>query len=352
AADDDAATAEATPAAAPARPTLADELRAGQQALDAFRPAEANAAFRRALALDADSAEARAGLAAVVRQQELLAELAGGTRAEAAGDLDAARAKYRQLLDQQPRFTPARTALARIDRRLADIAFEQHIVRGAGALSGGDVEQATQAYASAAALRPNDARVRDGQQRIAEIQRDRQNAADLASGTELEAAERWEEAVAHYRGVLERGADLRFAQEGLVRSERRLALDHELADYQARPERLTAPAVRQAAQRALARGTATSSDAPRLAAQLSWLRGQLDALSGPVRVELLSENNTQVSVMRVGDLGRFDTHELSLPPGQYTVIGQREGFRDVRYELKLAPGQRQAALSVQCTERI
>src|SRR5690606_15379594 len=95
AAADDAATAEATPDAAPARPTLADELRAGQQALDAFRPAEANAAFRRALALDADSAEARAGLAAVVRQQELLAALAEGTRAEAAGDLDAARAKYR-----------------------------------------------------------------------------------------------------------------------------------------------------------------------------------------------------------------------------------------------------------------
>ena len=44
--------------------------------------------------------------------------------------------------------------------------------------------------------------------------------------------------------------------------------------------------------------------------------------------------------------------ELDLPPGRYTVIGQREGFRDVRLELNLAPGQRDAALSVRCTERI
>jgi hypothetical protein len=56
--------------------------------------------------------------------------------------------------------------------------------------------------------------------------------------------------------------------------------------------------------------------------------------------------------MQVGDLGRFQVRQLSLPPGQYTVIGRREGFRDVRYVLELAPGQRETALSVQCTERI
>jgi hypothetical protein len=54
----------------------------------------------------------------------------------------------------------------------------------------------------------------------------------------------------------------------------------------------------------------------------------------------------------VGELGSFQTRRLSLPPGKYTVIGRRDGFRDVRYELSLAPGQQGAALSVRCTERI
>src|SRR5690606_30449116 len=67
-----AAIAAADAADAPALPTLADELRAGRQALDALRPAEATAAFHRALAIEADNTTAREGLAAAVRQQELL----------------------------------------------------------------------------------------------------------------------------------------------------------------------------------------------------------------------------------------------------------------------------------------
>lgn len=347
-------TTSAADAGAPALPTLADELRAGQQALEALRPAEATAAFHRALAIEADHAAAREGLAAAVRQQELLARLAEGTRAEAAGELDAARDIFRGLLLTQPQFSPARNALARVEGRLADATLEQHLGRAAEALQLGNVEAAEHAYAQAAALRAGDARVLDGQQRIAEIHRDRRNAADLATGAELEAAEHWEAAVAHYRSTLEREAGLRFAQEGLVRSERRLALDQELADYQARPQRLTAPLVRQAAQRALARGTstATADESPRLRAQLAWLRTQLEMLDEPVRLELVSDNQTEVRVLQVGALGRFEMHELNLPPGQYTIIGQREGFRDVRVELNLAPGQRQAALSVRCTEPI
>lgn len=341
--------------AGPAVPTLEDELRAGQQALAAFRPAEASAAFRRALALQAENATAREGLAAAVRQQELLAELAKGTRVEAAGELQQARAHYQSMLAGHPEFTPARNALARVEARLNDLSFEQHVAAAAEALRRGDVPEAEAAYARAAALRARDPRVIEGRQRIAEIHRDRQNAEDLAQGAELESAERWEEAVAHYARVLVRQAGLRFAQEGLARSERRLELDRELADYQARPDRLTAPSVRQAAQRALARGssTATAGGSPRLTAQLDWLRNQLAALSEPVRLELLSDNNTEVRVTpQVGELGRFESRELNLPPGQYTIIGQREGYRDVRLELNLAPGQREAALSVRCTEPI
>jgi hypothetical protein len=334
--------------------TLEDELEAGQQALEELKPAEATAAFRRALVIDADNAEARKGLAAAVRLQERLVRLADGTRAEAAGDLDTARAIYQDLLAAQPDFAPARNALARIDERIRAAAFEQHVAAGAEALRTGDVAAAEAAYARAAMLRADDARVIEGRRRIAEIQHNRQNAADLATGTGLEAAERWEEAVAHYRAVLERDADLLFAQEGLLRSQRRLELDRELADYQARPERLLAPAVRQAAQRALARGSATDGleAAPRLRAQLEWLRDYLAKLSEPVRVELISDNNTEVRVIQLGELGRFESRQLNLPPGQYTVIGQREGFRDVRLELTIAPGQRTAALAVRCTERI
>ena len=59
-----------------------------------------------------------------------------------------------------------------------------------------------------------------------------------------------------------------------------------------------------------------------------------------------------MSITRVGDLGVFSSRELTLRPGSYTIIGTRDGFRDVRRELRIAPGQREAALTVECTERI
>jgi len=338
--------------AAPFDP-LADALRAGQAALAAYQPAQARAAFKRALSKQADNEVALKGMASAERMEELLATLGEGTRAEAAGHLAQARDEYRRLLLREPGFALARTALARVDARLADMVFEDHLATAADAMRRGDVDEAEEAYGRAAGIHARDARVVEGQQRIAEIRRDRQNAADLTTGTQLESAERWAEAVAHYNAVLVRDAQLRFAQDGLARSERRAALDKELADYQARPDRLTAPAVRVAAQRALARGEATATDgAPRLTAQLTWLRGALGELQEPVRVEITSDNSTHVRVSQVGELGTFQSQELSLPPGRYTVIGEREGFRDVRVELNLTPGQDTAALSVRCTERI
>jgi hypothetical protein len=69
-------------------------------------------------------------------------------------------------------------------------------------------------------------------------------------------------------------------------------------------------------------------------------------------VALTSDNSTEVSVTQLGRLGVFRLREVELPPGRYTVIGRRDGFRDVRLELDIAAGQQGAALAVQCTERI
>lgn len=349
---DEAAVSDAGSAPGTQGPTLADELRAGQQALAQLRPAQARAAFRRAQVLDAANAEARAGLAAAARLEQQLEQMSAAARVEAAGQLAQARESYRLLLANQPDFAPARTALARVEARIADGDFEVILAAAADAMRRGQVDEAESAYAQAAAIHPREVRVLDGQKRIAEIRRDRQNAQDLAAGTQLEAQERWDEAMALYSRALERDAGLQFAQDGLARSERRAALDRELSDYMQRPERLVAPAVRQAAQRALARGEASGADSPRLNSQLDWLRGVLEAAKQPVQVELTSDNSTLVSVLQVGELGAFQVRRLTLPPGQYTVIGRREGFRDVRYVVELAPGQRELALSVRCTERI
>lgn len=344
--------AAVAPAQAATAATAPEALAAAAAALKAGQPAVARAALQRAQVLDPGNAEVARQMQAVSALEDLLTEFAAATRIEAGGDMNAARAKYQALLAKRADFAPARDALARVQVRVSADEFEQHLARGAAALRQGKLGEAEAAYASAAAMHADEPRVLDGKARIAEVQRNQRNADDLARGAGLENNEQWTDAIAHYQSVLARDASLLFAQDGLGRSTRRAALDAELADYLARPDRLSAAAVRNAAERALARSDAASPQSRRLVSQTTQLRAALQALGVPVRVAISSDNSTEISMAPVGQLGAFRLRELDLAPGRYTVIGRRDGFRDVRVELHIVPGQHDATLSVQCTERI
>jgi tetratricopeptide (TPR) repeat protein len=344
---------EAAPSEQPdvAAATLQRELAAGADALSAIKPAVARAAFERALLRDPGNATARAGIAASEKLNRVLDAWSAAMRAETAGEMLAAKSSYESALALNAQFAPAREGLSRVQEKIRAQAFESALAQAEAALAAGRVDDAEALYQRAATL-GGDTRVRQGQERIAQIRRSDLNARDHARGAELEEQEKWNESLEHYRTVLARDDDLGFAIDGLARSSRRAELDRELQDYLDRSERLTAPAVRAAAQRALARGEATTGTTLRLASQLGQLKARLDALEEKVRVDISSDNSTVVFVAPVGELGSFEHRELQLAPGRYTVIGRREGFRDVRRELNIAPGQQQAAVTVQCTERI
>ena len=57
-------------------------------------------------------------------------------------------------------------------------------------------------------------------------------------------------------------------------------------------------------------------------------------------------------VYKVGRLGTFTERALDLHPGTYTVVGTRRGYRDVRRQLVIEPGQKPAPLEVRCEEKI
>ena len=86
---------------------------------------------------------------------------------------------------------------------------------------------------------------------------------------------------------------------------------------------------------------------------LYWsITGLLAAAETPVRVEFASDNQTEVTIYRVGKLGVFDRKDMELLPGRYTVVGTRTGFRDVRREFTILPGRESAALVIRCEEQI
>jgi hypothetical protein len=59
-----------------------------------------------------------------------------------------------------------------------------------------------------------------------------------------------------------------------------------------------------------------------------------------------------VVIYHVGRLGSFIDRQLELPPGTYTAVGSRSGYRDVRRVFKLRPGKSSPTVDIRCEEAV
>jgi hypothetical protein len=77
---------------------------------------------------------------------------------------------------------------------------------------------------------------------------------------------------------------------------------------------------------------------PRIDGQVEQLGRLITLASQPIAVRLTSDQLTTVTLYRVGSLGAFASRDVELRPGTYTVIGSRDGYRDVRMTFTVRPG--------------
>jgi hypothetical protein len=112
------------------------------------------------------------------------------------------------------------------------------------------------------------------------------------------------------------------------------------------------PAGRAEARQLIAAANAAGNPRQRLAAAAAELERLAAAAQTPVRLRMQSDGLTSVTIYRVGQYGAFSVREVELLPGRYTVVGTRNGYRDVRQEVVLPPGTPAAALVVKCEEPI
>ncbi len=123
-------------------------------------------------------------------------------------------------------------------------------------------------------------------------------------------------------------------------------------DYITDPDSLNDPVAMQRATKMLLDVSRMQPMGPRLEDQKKELSILLKRAATPLPVRMISDNLTEVSVYKVGKLGRFTAQDLSLRPGNYVAVGVRSGFRDVRLEFRVAPDIELRPIVVQCEEAI
>ncbi|HEX5045567.1 MAG TPA: hypothetical protein VFX89_00470 [Gammaproteobacteria bacterium] len=335
-----------------AQQILASAFDAGKEALLAGNAEFAIKQFDIVLGIDPEHKGAKAERARAERLPDVLALVRRGDEQRQAGEATAAIGSYRDALAIDPTWEAARTALDAVTGNLKNQEFEQAMSKGLAALAAKDFLGANEQFTAALKLRPN---AREAQEGLAQAEQGTKlGKIELAEARSaaFEAREMWPQAIASYKDALGTDPNLEFAKSGLARAEARQSLDAKLANLIDNPTLLFSDTVLADTRKLLEQANAQDPRGPRLTEQIDKLTRLATLASTPIKVQLRSDQLTEVTLFRVGPLGVFTAKEVELRPGTYTAVGSRNGYRDVRQTFTVVPGRDPQPIDVVCKETI
>ncbi len=331
---------------------LQDALERGSRALASGNAEAAAEAFRLALQVDPENRPARAGSARAERLPEVLRLSAAAKEQEAAGNLAEARRLFAEALALDERFVPVRDGLARIEAALAAEGFRRAMSRALRELNAGRFAAAGRALDEAAGLRPQDPAVGELRRQLEQARLTARLEQLRRRARQEEGRESWVAALKTCEQALKLDPAAAFAVSCRQRSRLRLELDQRLEQTLARPQRLFENGPLTEARRLLEEASRVSSAGPRLRGQQERLRQLIREAETEVEVLLSSDGLTEIQIYHVGRLGRFREKRLKLRTGDYTAVGSRDGYRDVRRVLRVRPGSGTLQFDLRCEEPI
>ena len=139
--------------------------------------------------------------------------------------------------------------------------------------------------------------------------------------------------------------------QGKAHSLEIIQISKRIAFYLNKPEVLESDKTLEKAVQLLSDAEGKVPKGSQLKAEQEKLRHLVQTAQIPLTITLESDNLTRVAVYRVGRLGTFLKNDLTLRPGTYTIVGTRNGYRDVRQRVVLKPGQ-PLRVTVICREKI
>ena len=327
-------------------------LAEGQAALEKGDGTRSRERFSLALKIDPQNPAARKGMARAATAAEAAALMQTGATHESASDLALALADYESALALDPEWPGARDAVSRVRGQIVRDQFVYHMSAGLAAFHRKAFGEARREIEKALSFKPGAPEARDALAQIDNAAREARMAHLRRQAQSAEADEAWNLALDHYRQVQAIDPAVRFATLGAARAEERLRLEKRVTYYLEHPDELESDAYLAKADELLVELRRLTPRGPRLQSQIASLDRMVQNAHTTVLVTLKSDDETEITVYRVGRLGRFASHTLELRPGTYTIAGARDGYKDVRHTLRIRPGQGPTQVVVQCTEKI
>lgn len=329
-----------------------DQMSTGIASIEQNKPIEAIDSYQLATYLKPESIKAQEGLKRAQALELVMELVADGKHLMKTGQYLDAKEKFKQALALDSESKPAKQQLAKSKQAIKDESFASKMSNGFNAINQNQYQTAISAFNQALKIRPGaeDALTALEQAKNADIQARVSNHFNKAQS--FEAQEKWQDAQGYYEKIQKIDSSVIKARIGAIRSKARAKLDGQLQYAINKPERMTNSGVLKQNRTLLADARKINKPGTRLSGQISKLNQLLSSLQQPVTVQIKSNNLTNITLYKVGSLGNFTAKNMDLKPGKYTLVGTREGFRDVRREFTIMPGKSLTTIIVQCEEKI
>ncbi len=333
-------------------PTLEKHLKKGELALQQGEQETAIFNFEIAKAIDDKNLQAINGLKRAETIYELFEILEKGGNLEAAGRLADAKKVYEEAFSLDPLSTVAKSAIDRVDMRLKETEFSRLIALGYTSLDAREYEDARNAFETAQTLFPKSDQPKKGLNKINQTIRQEKIASLTVEANYFEEKEEWGYASKSYQQILELSPNSKPASDGLARNQQRTQILTKLDSYIEEKERLNAMQVRAEAHMLLEEIALLEAPGSKIENGANTLEELIKRASIPVTIKLLSDNQTNVVIYKVGKFGQFENKDVTLKLGKYTIVGSRPGYRDVRAVLNVSADMKKNTIAVICKDPI
>ena len=334
-------------------PSVLDEnLAAGEAAINAAEVESAITAWSIAHAIKPGNNHIKAQLQRAENLDQVLSFMKTGVFHE--GELafaDALKA-YEDAAGLDPKWQQAAEGVARVKSKIAKVNFDGAMSAGFSRLAVKNYAESKKAFTRAQAIFPKSLEPADGLLQIELAERMDAIEAHKSAATAFVQAEDWPQAIREYESVLKLDQTLVFASEGLLVANERLELERTLNRFLSQPTLMRDDEELNAARTAVVKASRVRGPGPLLKQQLSTLSRLVSVARIPITIELNSDNKTDIEIYRVGKYGQLGSTQVELYPGDYTIVGRRRGYRDIRRELTLLAGEATDPIYISCIEKI
>ena len=329
-----------------------EAMETGNQALVDGNSALAKEQFGLALAMDAIDRAALKGMERAQTLDEVLVVMSNGNNSLEKGELEKAKEIYNSALALDELYEPAKKQIELVDQLILDREFAQHMSAGFSSLEKKRYSSAQKSFNAALKLKPRSAEARSALEQSRNKLTTINISNLIARAEQQESEEQWHEALATYRAALKIDPNLASAQKGEKYSDLRSKLHDRLEQILSQPQRLYDIKVFNETKSFQSKLNALGKRGPLLTKQLGALDELLRVAETPVSITIRSDNQTRVTLRKVGELGVFSEKIISVKPGKYVLVGIRNGYRDVRVEFDVDPNKQTEAVVVQAAEKI